>query len=114
MEWCRNFNRRLNGLGLSGIREEEREARVRRWEGHKEVGVGRLSRSRLNMLGGPRRRWFPLCLEELLPYNFKVPEDAGAAQDLIDSMTGGNRVIQAFSDREWEDKGTVRGLSFSK
>ena len=66
------------------------------------------------MLGGPLRRWLPLYLEELLPYNIKVPEDAGAAQDLVSSMTEGNRLIQAFSDREWEDKGTVWGLSFSK
>ena len=66
------------------------------------------------MLGGPRRRWFPLYLEAFQPYNIKVPEDAGVAQTFIDSMMEDNRLIQAFSDREWEDKGMVRGLGLSR
>ena len=66
------------------------------------------------MLGGPRRRWFPLYLEAFQLYNTKVPEDAGVAQTFIDSVMEDNPLIQAFSDREWEEKGIVRDLSCSR
>jgi hypothetical protein len=51
------------------------------------------------MLGGPRRRWFPLYLEVSPLYNPKVPEGMGVVQVFSDSMPEDRVLIQAFSDR---------------